>query len=42
MAAGNLDEARRWARLARQSLEEVADPEDREVIAGQVTELGLE
>ena len=42
MAAGNLDEARRWARLARQSLEEVADPEDREVIAVQVAELGLE
>jgi hypothetical protein len=41
-AAGELVEARRWATLARQRLEGVADPEDREVIEGQIAELGLD
>ncbi|MGI8479925.1 MAG: hypothetical protein ACR2M2_08735 [Gaiellaceae bacterium] len=42
VAAGNLNEARAWAALAREELEGVEDPEDREVIARQVEELGLE
>jgi tetratricopeptide (TPR) repeat protein len=41
LAAGDRDEAIRCAALARKELERVADPEDREVIANQITELGL-
>jgi len=41
LAAGELEEARRWAALARESVARVEDPEDREVIEGQIAELGL-
>jgi tetratricopeptide (TPR) repeat protein len=41
LAAGNRDEAERYAAQARAELETVADPEDREVIGGQLDELGL-
>lgn len=41
LAAGDREEAAHYAALARQELESVADPDDREVIASQVAELGL-
>ena len=41
LAAGDRAESARYAELARQELEPVADPEDREIIAGQLAELGL-
>ncbi|MGI8862114.1 MAG: hypothetical protein ACR2GV_05255 [Gaiellaceae bacterium] len=42
LAAGDTSEARRWAALARAGVARVEDPEDREVIEGQIAELGLE
>lgn len=41
LAAGNRAEAEEHVALARTELEAVADPDDREVIAGQLAELGL-
>jgi len=41
LAAGNRDEAERYAALSRSELERVADPEDREIIASQLAELKL-
>jgi DNA-binding transcriptional MerR regulator len=41
LAAGNASEAEHYAGLARSELEGVADPDDREVIEGQVAELGV-
>ena len=42
LAAGDLGEARRWAALARESAARIEDSEDREVIEGQIAELGLD
>ena len=41
LAAGDTAEAERWAELAREKLVRVEDPEDRELIASQISELGL-
>jgi len=41
LAAGELEEARRWAALARAGVARIEDVEDREVIEGQIAELGL-
>jgi hypothetical protein len=41
LAAGGTAEAAHYAELARRELEAVADPDDREVIEGQVAELGV-
>jgi hypothetical protein len=41
LAAGDRSQAAHYAELARQELEAVADPEDREIIAGQLAELDL-
>jgi DNA-binding transcriptional MerR regulator len=41
LAAGDRAEAERHAALARKELAAVEDPDDREVIAGQLAELGL-
>jgi hypothetical protein len=41
LAAGDRAEAERAAALARAELDAVADPDDREVIAGHLAELGL-
>lgn len=41
LAAGETDEARRWAGFAREELARVEDPEDRELIESQIAELGL-
>jgi DNA-binding transcriptional MerR regulator len=41
LAAGDREEAAHYAGLARKELETVADPDDREVIEGQIAELGL-
>jgi hypothetical protein len=41
LAAGNLAEAERYAALGRAELESVADPDDREIIGGQLAELGV-
>ena len=41
LAAGNTSEAAHCAKLARQELETAADPEDREVIEGQIAALGV-
>ncbi len=41
VAAGDMEEARRWAELAREELAGVEDAEDRELIEGQIAELGL-
>jgi DNA-binding transcriptional MerR regulator len=41
LAAGDTAEAKHYAELARRELETVADPDDREVIEGQVAELGV-
>jgi tetratricopeptide (TPR) repeat protein len=41
LAAGNREEAERYAAQARAELETVADPEDREIIGGQIAELGV-
>ncbi len=41
LAAGERADAEQYAALARAELEAIADPDDREVIAGQIAELGL-
>ena len=41
LAAGNRSEAAHYAELARAELDGIADPDDREIIAGQIAELGL-
>jgi hypothetical protein len=41
LAGGNSSEGAHYAELARRELEGVADPEGREVIGGQVAELGV-
>ena len=41
LAAGEREEAQRWAGLARAELARVEDPEDRELIESQISELGL-
>ncbi len=41
LAAGDREEAQRWAERARAELARVEDPEDRELIEGQISELGL-
>ena len=41
LAAGEREEAQRWAELARAELAGVEDPEDRELIESQISELGL-
>jgi len=41
LAAGDLEEARWWAVLAREGASRIEDPEDREIIQGQIAELGL-
>jgi len=41
LAAGERQEAKRWAALAREGLARVEDPEDRELIEGQISELKL-
>ena len=41
LAAGDRDEARRWAGLAAESAARIEDPEDRELIESQIAELGL-
>jgi hypothetical protein len=42
LAAGNRAEAKRYAALARDELLAIEDPDDRDVIAGQLAELGLD
>jgi hypothetical protein len=42
LAAGELEEAKRWAALAQQAAAKIEDPEDREHIERQIAELGLE
>lgn len=42
LAAGDLDEARRWAESAREIAARIADPEDREHIESQIVELGID
>ncbi len=42
LAAGGRAEAERYAALARQELANLGDPDDREVIAGQLAELGFD
>jgi DNA-binding transcriptional MerR regulator len=41
LAAGDRDESERYAGLARDELDGIVDPADREVIAGQLAELSL-
>lgn len=41
LAAGNRADAEQYAELARQELEKIADPDDREVVASQLAELEL-
>lgn len=41
VAAGNTAEAAHYAELAREELAAIADPDDREVIAAQIAELGV-
>jgi hypothetical protein len=41
LAGGEVEQARRWAAVAREGVARVQDPEDREVIEGQIAELGL-
>ncbi len=41
LAAGDRDEARRWAGLAREGAARIEDTEDRELIESQIAELGL-
>jgi tetratricopeptide (TPR) repeat protein len=42
LAAGNRDQAKRYADLSREELRGIADPDDRQVIEGQLAELGLD
>jgi len=41
LVAGEVEEARRWAELAREGTARIEDAEDREIIEGQIAELGL-
>ena len=41
LAAGNRTEAEQYAGLARAELDSIEDPDDREVIAGQIAELAI-
>jgi len=41
LVAGEVEEARRWAALARASAARIEDAEDREIIESQIAELGL-
>ena len=41
LAAGDVEEARRWAELAREGAARIEDAEDREIIESQIAELGL-
>ncbi len=41
LAAGDGVEAERYAGLALEELSAIADPDDREIIAGQLAELAL-
>jgi len=41
LATGDLEEARRWAALAREGAAHIDDPEDREIIEGQIASLLL-
>ncbi|MGI8885332.1 MAG: hypothetical protein ACR2G9_00215 [Gaiellaceae bacterium] len=41
VAAGNTEEARRWAGLSRAALAGVENPVDRELIESQIAELGM-
>ena len=41
LAAGDAEQASRWAELAREKLARVEDLEDRELIESQIGELGL-
>ena len=41
LAARDLEEARRWAALGRAGAARIEDAEDRELIEGQIAELGL-
>jgi hypothetical protein len=41
LAGGEVEEARAWAARARDAVTRVEDPEDRELIASQISELGL-
>ena len=41
LVAGDREEALRWGGRARAALERVEDPEDRELIESQISELGL-
>jgi DNA-binding transcriptional MerR regulator len=41
LAAGNAEDAAQYAALARQELETVQDPDDREVVESQLAEVGL-
>lgn len=41
LAAGDLEEARRWAALARAGAARIEDAEDREIIESQIAELNL-
>ena len=41
LAAGDRDEARRWAGRAAEGAARIEDPEDRELIESQIAELGL-
>ena len=41
LAAGDLEEARRWAVFAREGAARIEDAEDRELIGGQIAELNI-
>ena len=41
LAAGKLEEARHWARLAREGAARIEDAEDRDIIESQIAELNL-
>jgi len=41
LAAGEVEEARRWAALAREGAARIEDAEDRELVEDQIAELGL-
>lgn len=42
LAAGELENAKRWATLAQDAAAEIEDPEDREHIERQIAELGID
>lgn len=41
LAAGEMEEARHWAELAREGAARIEDAEDREIIEGQIAELNI-